>query len=324
MVFVAILANNWQGHEANSFYVSNIGVKNLKSSGDVLIDKVYSISIDNPCLNFTNLSFQAEFNYYLFLQIVSPHECTVRVILNDPEEDSFDLFCKFMKQSDGISEIPFGTSLAGKHAISILLDTSYNLNIYVRIEKGSKCLHDVLSSKQLTNVIQYDVIKFQDSSIQIDYAYLETDSVYKIFFGRVSPISIEYDNNVTYAYSLFDAEGIEYCINWKNESLEGIGLVTVHDFGTASAGIYITNLTINCNVEFVNVAYAIVYDHVIGDGTVENNTNPEDDNTRNEIILIPEEWMIGTTIFIGATLAILIVMLVNNRKKNSVSLNIRS
>ena len=296
---------------------------NPKTSGEVLIDKVYSFTVESPYHNFTNLSFQAGYNYYMFLQIVTPHECTVRINLRDPDGDMYDLFCKFMKQSDGISEIPFGTTLTGNHNISIYIETSLNLNIYVIIEKGIKCLYEVLSPTQLGNLIQYDVIKFQDSSIQIDYALLETDVVYNFYFSRVSAISVEDDNNVSYVFSLLDDQSISFSINWKNDQLEGIGGVTVYDFGTASGGIYTTNLTINCKVDYVNIVYAIVFDHRIGSGIDENTTNPEDGDGINDLASLPEEWMIGTTVFIGCTMAILSVMLVNNRKKNTVGLNLK-
>ena len=295
---------------------------NPKVNGEILIDKVYTFSIDTPYINLTNLSFQAKFNYYIYIQIVSPHECTVRIKLKDPDGDEYDLFCKYMSQSDGISEVPFGTTLTGEHDISIYLETSHNLNIHVRIERGVNCLHDVLSPNQLGNLIQYDVIKFQDSSIQLDYALLETDAVYKFYFSRVSAISIEYDNNVSYSYSILDDQGMSFSINWKNDQLEGISGVSMYEFGTASAGIYTTNLSINCNVNQVNIAYAIIFDHVIG-GAIENTTPPGDGNIFNELASLPEEWVIGTAIFIGCTMAILSVMLVNNRKKNTVGLNLK-
>jgi hypothetical protein len=322
LIFMATVAGNSLVDGNNHTNHDSEYLLNPKTSGEILIDKVYTFSVDAPYINLTNLLFQAKCNYYIYIQIVSPHECTVRINLKDPEGDKYDLFCKYMSQSDGISEVPFGTTLTGEHDISINLVTSYNLNIHVRIERGVNCLYDVLSPTQLGNLIQYDVIKFQDSSIQIDHALLETDAVYKFYFSRVSAISIEYDNNVSYSYSLLDDQGTSFSINWKNDQLEGISGVSMYEFGTASAGIYTTNLSINCNVNQVNIAYAIVFDQLIG-GAIENTTTPGDGNSFSDIASLPEEWVIGTAILIGCTMAILTVLLVNNRKKNTLSLNLK-
>jgi len=303
-------------------------ITKLKTNGEVLINRVYNFTVNKPYHNYTDLFFQEHYNYYIFVQIVSPHECTIRINLKDPEDDNYALFYRHMKQSDGILEIPFGASLTGNHSVSIYIDTSYNLNIYVRIEKGSKCLHDILSPEQIGNLIQYNVSKFQNSSIQIDHAFLETNVLYKFFFGRVSAISIDHDNNLTYRYSLLDDQDISFSINWKNDQLEGIGGVSAYEFGTASEGIYTTNLSINCEVKYVNIVYAIVYDHKIANIVDETNSTTGNNSTNNndffnELASLPEEWLIGTTIFIGCAMAILTVMLVNNRRRNAVGLNLK-
>jgi len=193
--------------------------------------------------------------------------------------------------------------------------------VHIVIEKSIKCLYNIISSP--SNLRQYEVIKFHNSSVQIDYAILETDLMYRFYIGRVSAISTEYSNFVSYGYLLLDSQGIIYDCNWKNDSLANIISASVFDFGTATGSIYTTNLTAFYDVNAVNIAYAIEYVGKIGEVIDENNTEPENTEGFKNLAFLPEEWIIGTTIFIGCTMAILTVMLVNNRKKNTVSLNLK-
>jgi hypothetical protein len=173
------------------------------------------------------------------------------------------------------------------------------------------------------------VIKFHNSSVQIDYAILEPEIMYRFYIGRVSAISTEYSNFVGYEYLLLDSQGIIYDFNWKNDSMANIISASVFDFGTATGSIYTTNLTAFCEVNAVNIAYAIEYVGKIGEiideniTDPENNTEPENTEGFMNLAFLPEEWILGTTIFIGCTMAILTVMLVNNRKKNAVGLNLK-
>ncbi len=89
------------------------------------------------------------------------------------------------------------------------------------------------------------------------------------------------------------------------------------------------------DVEYVNIAYAIVDDYTIGDAIDVNNTNSdveksnsEDPDIFDELIdnslILPIEWTIGTLLFVGGLSGIIVVMLVQHRKNNVVSLSIKN
>ena len=111
-------------------------------------------------------------------------------------------------------------------------------------------------------------------------------------------------------------------------SLPTVTIVDSFDFGTSVEGMYFFNITINCKVLCVNIAYAIVEVEKIADGTNPNDPDPppdDDDGTTNSTLsgirfFIPTELTIGVVIGIGALVGAPVLFIVLRRKKNTSSI----
>ena len=176
----------------------------------------------------------------------------------------------------------------------------------------------------------YQVNKFTNGTVVEHNIDLKTDVSYKFFLGRVSAIGgLSISSEVTVKYDVTDPEGIEFTI-YQNKTVGGVGTMKHFDFGTAVEGIYTIKIQIHCQVDVVNIAYAIAEDYsisTINNGTVPNpdpdpnsNPDPSTNETANGYFYVPPEWTLVFGISAGALVAILTVFGVIRRKKDSVSL----
>jgi hypothetical protein len=157
---------------------------------------------------------------------------------------------------------------------------------------------------------------------------------YRFFLGRVSAIGgLSISNDVTIEYDVTDPEGIEFSI-YQNKTVGSVGMMKYFDFGTAVEGIYSVKIQINCQVDVVNIAYAIAEDYsisTVNNGTVpdpdpdpypNNGTdpNPSTNETTSGYFYVPIEWTLIFGLSAGGLVAILVVFGAVKRKKDSVSL----
>ena len=170
----------------------------------------------------------------------------------------------------------------------------------------------------------YQVNKFTDGMVVEHNTAFKTDTSYKFYLGRVSAIGgLTVSEEVTVDYDVTDPDQIEFTI-YQNKTIGSVGTVLRFDFGTAVEGVYTVKIRIYCQVEVVNIAYAIAEDYQIS--TVNNGTepDPEPEPTTNETVsgyfYVPMEWTLGFGIASGALIGVLIVFGVLRRRKDSVSL----
>ncbi|MFX1453620.1 MAG: hypothetical protein ACFFCM_22510, partial [Promethearchaeota archaeon] len=295
----------------------NIELK-LSSSGDIVIDKVYNFTESNPHLDFlNNLFFEKNYYYDIIVGVVTPHTCDINITLWDPEGDQF-----FISSEKNITQfdyrtIPFGTALEGNYSAQFEATFSQNLNIHIRIEKKEKCLFDKIEFNEREDIIYYDVAKFYHE-MTIEFALnFETDMYYKFLFDRVSTISIILSNFVAMNHAVLGPQEISFQI-YQNKSL---GYANYY-LGTAIAGLYNVNITILCEVECVNIAYAVLEKEDISNVVDPNNPdppiyNPPVNNTEDGIeAFIPFEGTLTTLICLGLAVFIPIIIIINRRKRN--------
>ena len=144
---------------------------------------------------------------------------------------------------------------------------------------------------------------------------------YKFYFQRVSPITMRFNPNIIMDHDLLSSNGIHYII-FRNEPV-GILDIAFYRFGTAVAGHYIMNITIQFFVPCVNIAFAVVELYKIADDINPNDPEPPDldpvNNTQRGIVAsIPPEFMIGTMIFFGCVVGTPILILVVRKRKNPI------
>lgn len=303
----------------------------LKCSGEAprtsetpLIDKVYTILSPSDSISFNNIYLERHFNYLFFVEVVSPHNCSLNVSLWDPENKRYDLFSAEMHyypQSERSYEFPFGTVLSGNYSIVFSITAPKNLNIYIKLEQGAKCLYDIMSAQEVNHNVLYRVTRFSDE-LNIEHnIQCKSDMYYKFYIGRVSAISSLEDNEVRLDYDITDPKSITFEI-FFNETMAVIGDVRKFSFGTAMEGIYTIFIKIYCEIPYINVAYSIIEDYEISNIIDGNETN-----TTNEPIsgyfTLPSEWTIGFIIFAGTLIGILMILINLRRRKNTVYLNLK-
>ena len=165
-----------------------------------------------------------------------------------------------------------------------------------------------------------------DPSEEVD---LKSDMMYKIFIGRVSAISILENNEIRIDCSLEDPNGVLFEI-YQNKLLSDIHNINMFYFGVAITGEYNFRLTVYCNVNYVNIGYAIFEDYQIAEG-IEGDEKKEQTITLEDIAedikestkYLPTEWMIGTLTFVCAITLFAIILLLNQKKSNPIKLNMR-
>jgi len=195
------------------------------------------------------------------------------------------------------------------------------MNLYIRMEKGPKCLYDIIPMEEVDDIELYRITRFSNM-VSIDHTIqFNTDYMYKFYVGRVSPISLMEDNEVRIDLSLKDPDGIVYNI-FVNTSLIEIGDINRFKFGTAIEGLYTFSIRIYCNVEHVNIGYSIIKLYQISSETGLNQTQPTNSTMAlNRYFTMPTEWTIGILVFAGTISAIIGVVLYKQKKKNAISSN---
>jgi len=295
------------------------------SSEELLVDKVFTFLAPNDIQQFDNLYLYEELNYYILVEIVTPHNCEINVSVVDPDSDVYQIFKTEVNISQGDQwfEIPFGTALSGNYTFIFSVIAELNLNVYVKIsfDREDKCLYNIMSPEYIANLKLYQVNKFYDGTEVEHNVMLKTDVSYKFHIGRVSAIGGELiSREVEVYYYLTDPDDIEFTI-YANQTMKNVGEVLHFNFGTAVAGVYTVKIKIICKVDVVNVAYAIAEDFSIS--TVINGTEPEPDPTNGTIrgyFYVPIEWTLGFVVAAGLVVGALVVMGSARKKKSSVSL----
>ncbi|MFX1259335.1 MAG: hypothetical protein ACFFAN_15885, partial [Promethearchaeota archaeon] len=268
------------------------------------------------------------------IELVTPHNVSnMKISVWDPDDNKFDVFESEMfydPEYGRYFEVPFGTAKEGGHKFEFSAVVDQNFNMLIRIEEGAKCLHDKMESQEADNLILFKVTRFgDDMHIEHDIE-LETDKMYKFYIGRVSAISVKESNEVWVDYNILASDDVEFEI-YSDKLMEDIDGVNSFYFGTAVKGVYTIKITIRCDVDWVNIGYAIIDDYEISDAVDVDETEEEDSEESEDDLedlfdkssSLPFEWMVGTLIFVTLVVGSMTVILIRHRKKNAVSLRLK-
>lgn len=301
-------------------------------AGERLVDKVFNFTTSRDFVVFhNNIPFTKPYIYYISFEIVTPHECDMSISLWDPEGDKYDIYDgrpngSLLEQFQ-YQEIPFGVAFTGNYTIKFQAYLTENLNIHIKIwNSGLQCLQDVLSPSAFANKDFYQVNKFKNGQESPPHnVSLKIDILYRFYFGRYSPIAYLGKSETKIDFNITSSIDIEYKI-YVGEILPGVCQVEYFDFGTAVEGMYIFNMTVYCMVPSVNIAYAIVEESKIGDGTNPNDPDPPPDDPVNNTkigieVSIPFQFTVGTLAFIGFIVGVPIVIVVYQKRKNPTGLS---
>ena len=298
------------------------------SSEQNLVDKVFTFLAPNDTLRFDDFYLFKSINYYVLLEIVTPHNCEINATIIDPVLDVYEVFQTEVNisQNDDWFEIPFGTAVEGNYSFIISVACELNLNLHVKISFDSvdKCLYDMISPQFLETMKLYQVNKFTNGMVVEHNIDLRTDVSYKFYLGRVSAIGgLTVEDQVRVFYDVIDDEDVVFTI-YQNKTVGSVGTMMHFDFGTAVEGIYSVKIQIYCQVDVVNIAYAISEDYQISN--VNNGTDPDPDpdpqtnETLSGYFYVPAEWTLGFGIVAGVVLGILTIFGVLKRRDDSVTL----
>ena len=105
------------------------------SSEEVLVDKVFTFLAPEDTKQFKDLYLLEDLNYYVLLEIVTPHNCEINISVIDPDLDTYDIFRTEVNISQGDQwfEVPFGTAISGNYTFIFSVIAALNLNVYIKI-----------------------------------------------------------------------------------------------------------------------------------------------------------------------------------------------
>jgi len=132
-------------------------------SGPDLPDKVYLFQSPQDSLVLEDIALEQYYIYYLYVEIVTPYNCSVKITLWDPEGNQFNIFeSDLFNEPEGANyyEIPFGTALTGNYDIAFDVIAPENVNVYIRMEKGPRCLFDKIPMEEIDDIELYHVTDF--------------------------------------------------------------------------------------------------------------------------------------------------------------------
>ena len=155
------------------------------SSEEYLVDKVFTFLAPNDTLRFDDFYLLEKVNYYVLLEIVTPHNCEINLTIIDPVLDVYKVFETEVNisQDDDWFEIPFGTAIEGNYSFIITVECAFNLNLHVKIsfDPEDKCLYDIIAPKFLERLKLYQVNKFVDGTVVEHNTAFKTDVSYKFY-----------------------------------------------------------------------------------------------------------------------------------------------
>ncbi|MHA2123071.1 MAG: hypothetical protein ACW990_17880, partial [Promethearchaeota archaeon] len=269
------------------------------SSPQNLVDKVYNFTTEKPYVYFEDsIYFEKLYNYYIILTVVNPFTCNMSISLMDPEEDLYELSYIVGMGQDEVKEIPFGVALSGDYSLFFNALLTQNMTIHILLERRLKCLSDKIDEYE-ESIIFRNVSKFYPGkTITLQISMLSNYYI-KIYIEKVSPIAIYIEGGQTQMnHTLIDPQDIRFNL-YLNETVIGPGAANIYRFGTATEGNYTFSLTIQTNVDWVNIAYAVVLlgkiaDDVDPDTPEPPPSNETHNNTRQgTLISIPMLGILG-------------------------------
>lgn len=326
VLFITYLSINssFQGIERESYDEINTGLK-LNSDNTILVNKVYNFTIDDRILDFdNNLFFDKHYYYHFIVAVVTPHSCDMAITVRDPELACYNISYEQNITQDDYRTIPFGTTLEGYYSVRFEATLSENLNVHIKIKRDIKCISDRIAPDDVPKTVHYNVSKFHDGETINFTCDFKSDWYYQFHFERVSTISKLVVNSTPWVVMDHDISS-PLNITYKIYREQYLGYISYY-FGTAINGTYQVNITIHCEVDFVNIAYLVVEKFRIADGIDPNNPippqPPDDETPRNTTrsgieVYIPLEYTIGTLIVVGTLTVIPIVILQYRKRRNS-------
>lgn len=297
---------------------NDITLNRLNTNSYEYICKVFTFT---PTQNNYILQFSLLKNYMhsIIVEMVSPHQCDINITIQDSYDRKFHIFYANISQNYGEFSIPFGTAVGGTHTFQFTVNTTQNLNIKIKIVREDiNCLYDKIDMFEHGSIIFYEVSCFSDGFTITHEVTLQTDRRYTFYVGRVSSISSLLTAQGRIRFDIYDLDAILFKI-YENDTLATVASVNIFRFGTAMAGEYSFNIQIFCEVEWMNLGYAIV-----DDGSICN--PPQENTTQNDLLAyfsIPIDWGLGTIIGIGIITGAIIIFVAFYKKKSGAGLNLK-
>ncbi len=244
------------------------------SDENLLVDKVFTFHAPGEQLIRAVPLVQNE-TYCIYMEVVSPHTCSINLKMNDTDGDMYELFdSQFNGDSDigSYKEFPYLAARNGTHHFFFTVTCSVNLNIYISINRDLSMINQDADNFRVRKI-------FDGYSEEFNFT-LNTDYMYNFYFLRGS--------------SFPEGPFLEICINlWARAPDGGETLFTLMNekelidlgvristfFGTAINGTYNFGYNVSTTLQPFNLAMELVSDHQITEVIPGNSTNPSNNET---------------------------------------------
>ncbi|MBY8988733.1 MAG: hypothetical protein KGD61_09785, partial [Candidatus Lokiarchaeota archaeon] len=159
LTFSLLTLNSHHKEETRTNANLNLFSTPKASSEEMLVDKVFTFLAPNGTKQFNDLYLVENLNYFVLLEIVTPHNCEINISIIDPDLDNYDIFRTEVNISQGDQwfEVPFGTAISGNYTFIFSVIAALNLNVYVKIhfDREAKCLYDIMAPGYINNMELY-------------------------------------------------------------------------------------------------------------------------------------------------------------------------
>ena len=201
-----------------------------------------------------------------FAVVTDAHECHMNVSLTDPNGLIYYIWgSEVPMRFEAYYTVPYGVTVKGNHTLIFSETEGPNLNIHIKIRQGDEIPPPMLIPPNCS-------------------FYLKSDTMYKFYISRVSPIAYGLDNTLDINLNLTDPTGIVFNI-FNQEPIVRINTPIKFPFGTAIEGLYV--MDINAYYVQPNINIVIQKVEVKSISTELNSSDIGNETSNNNLTMKP-------------------------------------
>ncbi len=311
LVGVVFIPNviNIQKMNSQNTEISVLGSElNTQDLGEGLIhDKVHTFHENHRQIVLNPYLLNQSFYHIKFAVVTDEHECHMNLTLIDPNGLIYHIFkSEVPMRFNAYYTVPYGVAVTGNHTLIFTETEGPNLNIHISIYQGDKM-----------SDIPFPVHPEENHNCSIN---LETDTMYKFYISRVSPIAYSLDATLEINLNLTDPNGIVFII-FNSKPIMAFNTPIDFPFGTAVGGFYsmdFKNYQVQLNINIlVHLVRIRKISTELNSSDVGNQTNTTNSSIKTVPFIPPTAFYGGVGIVGMVAIIALVIGYINKKKYNN-------
>jgi len=224
---------------------------NLNTSDEEVIwDITHTIFSPNDQVFLQDLSFQVDWMYSFYLEVLTPHQCELNMTLIDPDGYHYNLFQGTVNQQQ--KEVLFGIVNEGDYNITLDVSTEFTLNLRLKIERTTS-LMDL--SDQNSETIAFQSFRFSENEpLREVPILLDPSDSYTFTIALITPLV-----NISPIINTFiDDPADNHFIIYQNQVLNEFFLI--FEFETINYGVHDLQVLVDLAEDCLNLVVFVTED----------------------------------------------------------------